>query len=137
MQVRFDHISLSVYQPEVMSEFLQGLLGLTVGPRGNLGFPGVFLYAGDKDVIHIFARATNQADPDDSRQETVAGGYGNNVVHHIAFYSDDYPSLKARIADLGAQYSEAPRGGTQLQQVFVRGPEGLLVEIQTPKPEVP
>ncbi|HBF45032.1 MAG TPA: hypothetical protein DDW91_00375 [Shewanella frigidimarina] len=64
MNIRFDHLSLSARNPQKMSDFLVALLDLTVGTRPNLEFSGYFLFAGDKDVIHIFA---NQQ-PDMSNQ---------------------------------------------------------------------
>jgi len=55
MNIRFDHLSLSARNPKRMRDFLVALLDLTVGTRPNLEFSGYFLFAGDKDVIHIFA----------------------------------------------------------------------------------
>ncbi|RPA31623.1 hypothetical protein EGC78_10775 [Shewanella frigidimarina] len=101
------------------------LLDLTVGTRPNLEFSGYFLFAGDKDVIHIFA---NQQ-PDVSNQLS-QNEQPQNIVHHVSFFSDDYQDVMARIAKLGLRYSINEVPGSLIKQIFVRGPEGLIIEIQ-------
>jgi catechol 2,3-dioxygenase-like lactoylglutathione lyase family enzyme len=125
MNIRFDHLSLSARNPQKMSDFLVALLDLTVGTRPNLEFSGYFLFTGDKDVIHIFA---NQQ-PDVSNQLS-QNEQPQNIVHHVSFFSDDYQDVLARIAKLGLRYSMSEVPGTSVKQIFVRGPEGLIIEIQ-------
>jgi len=126
MNVRFDHLSLNAKNPERMKDFLMDLLGLRLGVRPNLTFDGYFLYAGDKDVIHIFSQYAK----DDSSIEKAFNIEEKNIVHHVSFFSDDYEETIKRIEHLNLNYSLSSVPDTQIKQVFVRAPENLMIEIQ-------
>lgn len=130
MTVRFDHISLSAKNPERMKDFLCELLGLEVGSRPNFSFDGYFLYAGEKDVIHLF-RNPEDIEGDASKAQD---SLNQNIVHHICFYSDDNGATMDRISKLNLKYSINAIPGSSNQQIFIRAPENLMIEIQvTPK----
>ena len=122
MNIRFDHLSLSAKDPEGMKDFLVSLLGLTMGHRANLPFAGYFLYAGDKDLVHIFGRDS------DSPKDKPA--INNNIIHHVSFFSDDYEEIMHRIQKLGAVFKINEMPDTDVKQIFVHAPENLLIEIQ-------
>jgi len=71
-------------------------LDLKVGSRANLSFEGYFLFAGDKDVIHIFGQPKHARHNSDEK---------TNIVHHISFFSDSYEDVMARITTLDLGYS--------------------------------
>ncbi|GGP63124.1 hypothetical protein [Shewanella saliphila] len=93
---------------------------MTHGRRPRLGFNNYFLFAGDKDVIHIFA---NHQAPATTEQE-------QNIVHHVSFSSDNYQETMQRIAKLDLAFSMGEVPGTLIKQIFVRGSENLIIEIQ-------
>jgi catechol 2,3-dioxygenase-like lactoylglutathione lyase family enzyme len=124
MNVRFDHLSLSAKEPEIIRDFLVDLLGFTIGSRPNLSFNGYFLFAGNKDVVHIFAQSPNRKTLSNSGLEE------QNIVHHVSFFSDDYQEVMTRIEQLGLSYSLNQVPGSKVKQIFVRAPENLIVEIQ-------
>lgn len=125
MQVTFDHISLSAKNPELVRDFLVQLLNLRVGERPALPFAGYFLYAGEKAYVHIFGQHThNDATTDNVRPNSA------NIVHHFCFFSDNYEASVQRIHSLGLEFNENTVPGTNVRQLFVRGPEELLIEIK-------
>lgn len=126
MHIHFDHISLSAKDPEGMRDFLCALLDLRVGDRPGFSFDGYFLCAGDKDLIHIFGQ-TNGADQAASGPTATAE---ENIVNHVSFFTDDYAEAMTRIKQLNLSPSIFNRPGSDIKQIFVRGPENLLIEIQ-------
>ncbi|OMH36217.1 VOC family protein [Motiliproteus sp. MSK22-1] len=127
MKVRFDHLALSAKNPEGMKNFLCDLLGLEVGFRPSFPFDGYFLCADGKEVIHIFEYPVTTIDQ--SRLEKT-GRPEQGIVHHVSFYSDDYGEVMKRLAKLKLNYSVSTVPDSSVRQVFVRAPEGLIIEIQ-------
>ncbi|REG86554.1 VOC family protein [Marinomonas pollencensis] len=125
MNIRFDHLSLSAKHPEVMRDFLVELLGLKVGKRSQLNFKGYFLFAGDKDVIHIFGQPMRRGVEQDSLLYAE-----QNIVHHVSFFCDDYQEVLARVERMGLAHSIAAVPDSPVKQIFVRAPENLILEIQ-------
>ncbi|SIS69580.1 VOC family protein [Neptunomonas antarctica] len=126
MNVSFDHLSLSAINPQRMKDFLCDLLGFEVGSRPGLPFDGYFLYAGDKDVVHIFPHRASH----EQQQSEVSGVTEQNIVHHVSFYSDDFDEVMVRIATLNLNYSMNTVPDSSVKQIFVRAPENLIIEIQ-------
>ncbi len=132
MNVRFDHLSLNARNPERMKDFLIDLLGLRVGFRPNFTFDGYFLYAGDKDVIHIFSQYAKS----DLSTDKTFNIEEQNIVHHVSFFSDNYDETIKRIERLNLNYSLSSVPDTKIKQVFVRAPENLMIEIQVISGEI-
>lgn len=127
MNIKFDHLSLSAKNPEKMKDFLIALLDLKVGTRANLSFNGYFLFAGEKDVIHIFGQNQNV----NSTNVTIE----QNIVHHVSFFSDSYNDVMDRISSLDLRYSINQVPDSPTVQIFVRAPENLIIEIQAVPPK--
>ena len=97
--------------------FYVGLLGLTVGHRPDLGFPGAWLHAaGPQAVLHIvFGR------PLPSQR---AG-----VIDHMAFSASDVKGVKARFDAAGVKYDLRRQTGSGIWQLFSYDPNGAKVEL--------
>jgi catechol 2,3-dioxygenase-like lactoylglutathione lyase family enzyme len=122
-------------------DFYCDVVGLTVGERPPLAFPGYWLYAdpGGASCLHIAERQAYAAH---------AAGLGLHVperaaeagpVDHVAFRagSDDYDGLLERLSRAGIEaVTNAVPGGPR--QVFIEDPNGVRVEINvmaTPEDE--
>jgi catechol 2,3-dioxygenase-like lactoylglutathione lyase family enzyme len=111
-------------------DFYRDAIGLEVGDRPPLAFPGYWLYAdaGTSACIHIAERR---------RYATHAAGLGLEVperdpgvgpVDHIAFTAGDYDELIVRLQQSGVPVvTNAVPGG--IRQVFIEDPNGVRVEI--------
>ncbi|MEP6874973.1 MAG: VOC family protein [Burkholderiales bacterium] len=97
--------------------FYVDLLGLTVGHRPDLGFPGAWLYAGGPlAVLHVvFARPLPAAR---------AG-----VIDHMAFTAQDLRAVKARFDRSGTKYDLRQQAGAGTWQLFCHDPNGARVEL--------
>ncbi len=125
MQLKFDHIALRAKETEVIKTFLTSL-GFEEGERPHFTFDGYWLYSEGKPVIHIFAGRAR------FRDESSMGDirHPKHVVDHICFSSDDYEETLKNLKKYAYQYSYNIVPDTNIAQIFVMGPENLVVEIQ-------
>src|SRR5256885_15777095 len=96
-------------------DFYVGLLGLTVGHRPDLGFPGAWLHSGGPQaVLHlIFGRAV---------PPRRAG-----VIDHMAFSAQGLKDVKARFDDRGGPYDLRRQAGAGPGHPFCPDPNGPKV----------
>lgn len=96
--------------------FYVDLLGLTPGPRPELGFPGAWLYAGDSAVLHIIAGRP--------MPEQRAG-----VLDHMAFSATDLRAVRAKLDAQQVPYDLRRQRGAGTWQLFCHDPSGAKVEL--------
>jgi catechol 2,3-dioxygenase-like lactoylglutathione lyase family enzyme len=116
--IRFDHINIRVRDPEGACEFFKAAVGLSIGPRPPFSWHGYWLYLADQPVIHTAPR-----EEDDGHE---------GWVNHIAFTGFDYEERKAALVQAGLKFDERRLPGSDVRQIFVSGPEGIVVELQCP-----
>lgn len=104
--------------------FYQGVLGLTEGPRPDLGFPGIWLYAGDEAVLHVIA---GRKLPDDPR----------GVLDHMAFTAHDLPATVSALRRSGVTFDLRRQAKSGTWQLFCFDPNGARVELDFAATEPP
>jgi catechol 2,3-dioxygenase-like lactoylglutathione lyase family enzyme len=124
----FDHVHLRSADPDAMGRFFETMFGAEV-TRGT--YPPGTLYPGQMRVTIRFGDRKVLVAPTHPHDPTAAAPpfpyYG---VEHIGLIVDD---VDAACAELRAKGAEIPIGpltrdaGTRL--AFIRGPEGIMVEI--------
>ena len=117
MIVGMNHFTVIAESEQETLAFYVGLLGLTVGPRPDLGFPGAWLHAGGPQaVLHlVFGR---------SLPAQRAG-----VIDHVAFSATGLRAMKARFDDSGLKYDLRRQAGAGTWQLFCHDPNGARVEL--------
>lgn len=112
-----DHVNVRCSDLERTRAFLEEVAGLTVGERPDFPFPGYWLYDGaGQAVMHLISA------------EKAPGEAG--AVDHVAFRFDDFDERTARLAEAGHEFSVRAVPGTPIRQTFIRGPDGLQIELQ-------
>ena len=104
-------------------EFYARLLGLTDGPRPDLGFPGAWMYAGDVAVLHIVGG---------KQREQLRSG----VIDHMAFTAKGLSDTIATLTAYNIEHICRQQVGTRLWQVFFHDPNGARVELDFSPDEV-
>ncbi len=113
--IRLDHVNIRVSDQEAVRDFLVAVVGLRQGPRPNFSFHGYWLYAGDQPVIHLAPR-----------DQPGAVGW----VNHVAFAGFDLATKRAELEGAGLKIRVQKLADTNIPQIFVQGPEGVIVELQ-------
>jgi catechol 2,3-dioxygenase-like lactoylglutathione lyase family enzyme len=129
-----EHVLVLSDDIERTRDFYCEAIGLEVGDRPPLAFPGYWLYAGAGSgaCVHIAERrpyATHAAGLGLRVQEPDPGlGSGVGPVDHVAFSATDYDELLDRLQRSGvAAVTNVVPGGPR--QVFIEDPNGVRVEI--------
>ena len=110
---------------ETVKKFYEDVLDLRAGPRPAFRSRGYWLYAGDRDLLHL----TEQA-PDDPRR---AGS--DLTFDHVALESSDWPALRGRLIQHAVSFKEDRVPGSGVLQIFFRDPAGNGVELIFPRGE--
>jgi catechol 2,3-dioxygenase-like lactoylglutathione lyase family enzyme len=112
-----DHINIRTTDLDRTRAFFTDVLGLTVGWRPDFEFPGAWLYAGEKDVVHLV---------EVKRAHTPSEG---SSLDHFAFTIDDFEDARRRLDAAGIGYREtaAPNGG--IRQFFLTEGNGVTIEL--------
>ena len=124
---RLDHVSIRTFDLDATHNFYADVLGLTVGPRPNFPFPGVWLYNDGKAILHVIEKPEIPS--------------GSGVLDHMAFWGSDLPGYIAKLKARNLAYDlrRLPEGGpgAGVWQLFFHDPNGARVEIDLAATEVP
>jgi catechol 2,3-dioxygenase-like lactoylglutathione lyase family enzyme len=99
-------------------------LGFEVGPRPPFDFPGAWLYAGGRPILHIMA-GRRLPEP------------RSGVLDHMAFSARDLRGVKAALERMGVPYDLRRLVGGEQWQLFCHDPSGAKVELDFEGAEAP
>jgi catechol 2,3-dioxygenase-like lactoylglutathione lyase family enzyme len=118
MIVGMNHFTITAEDEARTLDFYVGLLGLKVGHRPDLGFPGAWLYADGNPnaVLHMYFGRP---------MPTLRTG----VIDHLAFTSSGLREVKARFDQRGHKYALQQQVGAGTWQLFCHDPNGAKVEL--------
>jgi catechol 2,3-dioxygenase-like lactoylglutathione lyase family enzyme len=115
--VGLDHFALLCSDPDRTTQFYVDVVGLKVGPRPQLSFPGVWFYSGDTPIVHVIF------DKDITTKETGA-------VDHLAFVAKGDPEETYELLRKhGVEFTHRVIERTGVTQVFFRDPDNVGVEL--------
>ncbi len=116
---------------EATRAFYVDVLGLSVGDRPPFSFPGLWLYLGDRAVVHVAQR-------DESRGHMTVPpntGVRTGAVDHIAFEGTGHAEMTARLQARGITARQRTVPDLGLRQIFVTDPNGVKIELNYPASE--
>ncbi len=117
-----NHFTILTDDVAATVDFYRDLLGLVDGPRPPFDFPGAWLYAGERPILHVVGgRNADELRP--------------GVIDHMAFSAEDLSDTLALLASRNIAHTcrRLPGGGTW--QVFFHDPNGARVELDFPADE--
>ena len=115
--IGLDHYAILSSNPERTSKFYTEVVGLTIGFRPELSFPGLWLYAGKEPIVHVIYGK------DIPSKETGA-------VDHLALKA--VGSVEQTVAVLkknDVEFSMRTLERTGVTQIFFRDPDNVGVEL--------
>jgi catechol 2,3-dioxygenase-like lactoylglutathione lyase family enzyme len=110
-----NHFNVLTDDVEATRRFYVEVIGLAEGERPPLGFPGTWLYAGGRAILHV--------------SSAKLPGERAGVIDHIAFSATHLRETVARLDREGVKYSLRQQVGTRIWQVFCHDPMGAKVEL--------
>ena len=120
---RIDHYLLQTTDLAATRDWYVQALGMREGPHPDFKFPVVWLYLGDKDVLHV---SEGGARVSENRrrylgQESQAEA-GSGVIDHIAFYGTGLKQMIERLHALGIPFQQRMVNDQGLYQLFLKDP---------------
>ena len=116
------HFTVKTDDLEATRDFYSEVLGLEVGFRPELGFPGYWLYCGPTPVVHLVPR-----------ENAIVGGPSTAPFDHVAFLASDFDGFKARLEAKGIKYRENHIAQPAIDQLFVPDNNDVMVELNFPR----
>jgi catechol 2,3-dioxygenase-like lactoylglutathione lyase family enzyme len=132
--IRLEHYLVLTDDLEATRDFYQRALGMRVGPRPPLAFPGYWLYLLDVPCIHIAEWETYRVHSLGAGIPVSSRAPGTGAVDHLAFNAVDCGDVKAQLAACGVPFTESQVPGAGLTQLFLHDPNGVKVEINCRTP---
>lgn len=133
------HFSIRTSRLEDSVRFYVDILGLKVGFRPALGFPGAWLYQGDDEaeygVVHLIGTAGDKGAVAAYLGERVETGDGTGALDHLAFLADDMKAFSERLEQHKITYWARTVPTLGLRQLFFSDPSGLTIEMNFPAAE--
>jgi catechol 2,3-dioxygenase-like lactoylglutathione lyase family enzyme len=125
-----DHYSVRTDDVAKTQSFYEHAIGLRSGPRPNFSFPGAWMYAGDRAVVHIIGvEAKSSANIEGYFGDRSDSHAGTGSFDHIAFIASDLDATRAHFRENKIDFRERTVPGLGLQQIFVFDPNGVKIEL--------
>jgi catechol 2,3-dioxygenase-like lactoylglutathione lyase family enzyme len=121
---RMEHLLVLTDDIEGTKDFYCRALGLEVGERPPLEFPGHWLYVEGVPCIHVADRDAYTA-----HSERLGISASPDAVDHVAFSGNDYAEALTRLQREGVETTTNAVPGAGLRQLFLEDPNGLKIEI--------
>ena len=109
-------------------DFYRDVVGMEVGARPPLAFPGYWLYAGREPCLHIAERAVYTSHSASDRARRPRGRRARRRRRPLAFAADDYDGVLGRLTSHGIAPVPNIVPGVQ-RQLFFDDPNGVRVEV--------
>ncbi len=135
MLTKMEHYLVITDDIERTKEFYCEALGMRVGFRPPLEFPGYWLYVGDTPCIHIAEWKTYTAHSHRQGIPVSTRAPSTGSFDHIAFNAEDFDGVLARLERYGIKPGINVVTGAPLRQLFLTDPNGVKIEINVRIPQ--
>jgi catechol 2,3-dioxygenase-like lactoylglutathione lyase family enzyme len=119
-----NHYTIRVRDLERTKDFYVDIVGLTVGDRPPLGFPGYWLYCGGVPVVHLIGYRPQDTVIEDEPSHPAATGR----LDHIAFTCNGLKQMRSDLESRGIRFEERVLPRLNMTQLFYPDPDGISVE---------
>ncbi len=114
-----DHVNIRTPNLEELTRFYRDVLGLEVGPRPDFPFGGVWLYCGERSVVHI----VEVSEPREAKSPS---------LDHFAFAGADRDALMSRLQSHDWPYRTTWIPGGNTEQIRLEDPDGNKLHVDFP-----
>jgi catechol 2,3-dioxygenase-like lactoylglutathione lyase family enzyme len=126
---RLEHVLVLTDDIERTRDFYRDALGLEVGDRPPLEFPGYWLYANGVPCVHVADREAYTAHSATTGILPSPPAQGTGALDHLAFSEESHDEAVARLERTGIEARRNTVPGIGLRQLFFEDPNGVLIEV--------
>lgn len=125
-----EHFLIQTTNLKATRDWYVDVLGFREGPHPDFKFPVVWLYLGDKDVVHLTEGGKNVS----ANRKAYLGQHseatqGSGVIDHMAFRSTGLREMMEHLRDKKVEFSKRMVSDQGLFQLFLFDPNGVKVEL--------
>ena len=124
-----NHYFVRANDLEQTKNFYVQVLGFEVMPRPDFPFPGYWLGVNGKIQVHMGPHGIPNAELYYLGTPKNAALDQSGVVDHIAFLATDPQEFRQRLTRAGVAFRPRYLPASQLYQLFLRDPNGLMIEL--------
>ncbi|MCW5770814.1 MAG: VOC family protein [Rhodospirillaceae bacterium] len=117
-----NHVAIRTLDLDKTNKFYTEVLGMQFAKRPPMDFPGSWLQIGEGTMIHVLAG--NAAYDIEGKYRPVGGS-----VDHISIGAKGFDDFVRRFEDAGLDWREFALPEAGIMQLFVRDPNGILIEL--------
>ncbi|SFG83053.1 VOC family protein [Neptunomonas qingdaonensis] len=114
---KLDHVNIRTTQIDAMTQWYTEVLGLSIGPRPDFSFPGVWLYTGEAAVIHLVGV---------DRLPSIGADL---KLEHFAFKATGAEMFQDRLRTMGIRFYQENIDSINQTQIHLRDPDNNHVHI--------
>ncbi len=129
MLTKMEHYLVITDDIERTRDFYCEALGMRVGLRPPLEFPGYWLYIGETPCIHIAEWKTYTAHSERQGIAVSRPAPGTGAFDHIAFNAENFDEVLERLERHGVRSRQNAVAGAPIKQLFLSDPNGVKIEI--------
>lgn len=125
-----EHFLIQTADLQATRDWYVRVLGMKEGWHPDFKFPVVWLYIGEKDVLHLTEGGANVSENRKKylgQQSTDV--HGSGVVDHVAFRATGLPEMLAHLEREGIQFTRRMVSDQGLYQLFLHDPNGVKIEL--------
>jgi len=125
-----EHFLIQTADLQATRDWYVRVLGMKEGWHPDFKFPVVWLYIGEKDVLHLTEGGANVSENRKKylgQQSTDV--HGSGVVDHVAFRAMGLPDMLAHLEREGIQFTRRMVSDQGLYQLFLHDPNGVKIEL--------
>ena len=117
------HVAVKTADLEGTIRFYEDVMGLRLAERPPFAFPGAWMAdASGSAIIHLYAGRPGL----DERGRAFVG---SAAVDHFSLNAQGFGAYRRKFEALGLDYREQPVPATDIWQLFVYDPNGVMVEL--------
>ncbi len=125
-----EHFLIQTADLKATRDWYVDVLGFREGPHPDFKFPVVWLYLGDKDVVHLTeggkdVSANRKAYLGQQSEAT----QGSGVIDHMAFHCTGLRGMMEHLREKQVEFRQRMVSDQGLFQLFLFDPNGIKVEL--------
>ena len=125
-----EHFLIQTADLKATRDWYVNVLGFREGPHPDFKFPVVWLYLGDKDVVHLTEGGKNvSANRKAYLGQQSDATHGSGVIDHMAFRCTGLREMMEQLRGKQVEFHQRMVSDQGLFQLFLFDPNGVKVEL--------